>query len=398
MSGIRIAEPPEAKAPAKAPAPETPVPEAQYICEWVKEMDDWKLFTRSFVRSTHHQPVLHLPFNMANKQRARSVNSANTGTQKVQDGVQYKEMPPALQQATALILLDEDPTLLFTAFHVIVRELRCVFPGHLPVSQITVNGNSPPKIVSAHRKITGYHIHAAHQGYTAYIQYIPWTGSPDFLAQRISSLRTLQSLLNDLGWYHAHQREFPQASNLGDAALYTTTHDLVQEWIVQNPDMATAPFPEAVFHQDLDTLLLCTWARVWCSLEERSARDVDAWLNRVPPEWLVNDGFYMQGYWRAVEYWGQVVEKLGAWLEKADGEGGGGGELERRRRVVEKLEEWYGNGKRMAVFWQFDESFNWELQTKRAARAAKAASSGGGGENGEDGPPGGGKVLDIDLD
>ena len=66
MPGIRIADPDE----RRAPAPEGPAPEGQYICDWIKEMDDWHLFTGSFVRSSLH-PVLHPPFSVPNKRRDR---------------------------------------------------------------------------------------------------------------------------------------------------------------------------------------------------------------------------------------------------------------------------------------------------------------------------------------
>lgn len=314
-------------------------------------------------------------------------------TLKVEDGVQYKKMYPPLQQATALLLLHEDPNLLFTAFHTIVRHLRCIFPGHIPHSQIIPDDDSPHAIFSPLRRITGHHIHASHQAYAAYLQYIPWTGTPDFLARRISSLRTLQSLLNDLGWYHVYQLDFVDARTLGGAAHHITTHDPVREWIVQNPDMATAPFPEAVFHLELDSLVLCTWAWIWCSLEQQSVGDLDTWFKMELPPSVVNNVKYMQGYWRAVEYWGQVVDKVGAWLDKADEEGGGGekggsggegdgggegerdggGEGERRKRVVERLEGLYGNGRRMAIFWQFEESFDWKLQWKEKTEEKEKA-------------------------
>ena len=273
-------------------------------------------------------------------------------------------MSPSLQLAAAILLLNEDSTILFNAFHTIVRELRALFPGHLPLSQILPADGSSPKIVSPLRNITGNQIHAAHQSYAAHLQHIPWTGPSAALTQRLSSLRTLQSLLNDLGWYHIHQSEFAVARTLSAAAHHTTTHALVHEWVVHNPAMAAAPFPPAVFHQELDTLVLCTYAWAWSSLDEQSAGDMDAWFSVALPDMVVNDGFFMQGYRRAQGFWGEVVEKMSGWVENLDGEGGGGGEEERRRRVVERLEGLYGSGRRMAVFWQFEESFDWELQQR----------------------------------
>lgn len=131
--------------------------------------------------------------------------------------------------------------------------------------------------------------------------------------------------------------------------------------------------------------------------------DLDTWFKMELPPSVVNNVKYMQGYWRALGYWGQVVDKVGAWLDMVDEEGGGGGKVggggemggggegdvggegerdgggegerdgggegERRKRALERLEELYGNGRRMALFWQFQDCFDWKLQEKAKATA-----------------------------
>jgi hypothetical protein len=140
-------------------------------------------------------------------------------------------MAEKLQQAAAFLFLYEDPSLLFTAFHTVVLELRSLFLGRLPLSQIIPDDH----IATLFRNILGEHVQAADQAYNTYLGDIEWKNE-DFpgTTQRVSSLRTLQGLFNDLGWYSISQGGF-----LAECTARMATHHIArlpqtQEWAVQN--------------------------------------------------------------------------------------------------------------------------------------------------------------------
>ncbi|KAK1832545.1 hypothetical protein QBC39DRAFT_370844 [Podospora conica] len=330
MSGLRIMRPNYHNPDAL---------DAQYMCGWIKVMDDLHLFISS------------------------SVDPATNEA--------YKSMSATLIQAAALLLLDEDPTLLITAFHTTVRALRSLFPGHIPLSQIVpADDAASPTIRSPTRDNLGNHIHAAHQSYALHLQYHPWTVVASVSTKRASALRTLQSLLNDLGWYHLHQGDFSAARRLGGEARSTTDHAGARQWADRNPDLA-GPFATAPLYLDLDTLVLQTYAWAWSSLDEISAADMEAWFTQEVPGDMAGDEGFMRGYRRACRFWEAAVGRMLEVVGEVDGEGNEVGEVERWRGAVERLEGLYGSGRRMAVFWQFDEPFDWDLPGLGGRRARR---------------------------
>lgn len=257
-------------------------------------------------------------------------------------------MPATTQRALTLLLASTSPTLLFSAFHTTLHHLRSLFPGRLPAS-------SPTTLTTPLRVTLSHHINHITLAYTHHLSLIPFVDPT-------SALRTLQSLLNDLGWYHIHTSNFPGARDVGRAALRLSNHP---------NHTCTSPHDELsrqTFNLSLDTLLLNAWAWAWMSPAEHSAEFLDGYLTHAWDgfaEELAYDEDFMRGVYTAMGFWEQGVEMLG-------GEGPGG-----REDVVGWIQGGYGEGRRMRAFWVVEEGYDWERPVI-VKRKRKRRGEGGG--------------------
>lgn len=262
-------------------------------------------------------------------------------------------MPATTQRALTLLLAATSPALLFTAFHTVLLSLRSLYPGRLPAS-------SPTALTTPLRLALSHHINHITLAYTHHLSLVPFVDPT-------SALRTLQSLLNDLGWYYIHTSNFPGARDVGRAALRLSGH----------PNQTQPPAPEdelsrQVFNLNLDTLLLNAWAWAWMSPGEHSAEFLDGYLTHAWDgfaEEFAFDEDFMRGVYTAMGFWEQGVEMLG-------GEGPRG-----RGEAVGRIQGTYGEGRRMRAFWVVEEGYNWErpvIVKKKRKRRGEAGGQGWG--------------------
>lgn len=214
-----------------------------YISDWLDPIEAAGLLTR----------------NTSSSSSSVTDNQTNTTSQHITAPKTTYKMAETTQRALTLLLANTAPNLLFTAFHTVLLSLRCLYPGRLPSS-------SPTTLTTPLRSIFESHIHHVTLAYNHHLSLIPFIDPT-------SALRTLQSLLNDLGWYCIHTSNFPCARDVGRAALRLPNH----------PHQTVPPAPEdelsrQVFKLNLDTLLMNAWVWAWMSSGEHSAGFLDGYL------------------------------------------------------------------------------------------------------------------------